>query len=416
MLATLRQRNFALLWTAGLISMVGDWALLATLPVYVYEQTHSTLASGAVLLMYALSGFLVGSIAGVFVDRWDRRRTMIGVNLLQALVVPFLLLAGRDGWLWVVYLVTFIEGSLYAVFWPAESALLPRLVGEDRLIPANALNALNDNLARVIGPAIGALVLVQVGFEGAVLFDAVSYLLAALLIIPITIAGNAAGDAVVDEPAGAWAGVWREWREGLRLIGTDQLLRILFVVVAAGALADSLASPLLVPFLVNVADAGEAGLGLFFSVRGVAGLLGSVIVGRFGHLLAPATLLGWSMVAYGVGFLIIVNAPSILVIVVVMLALAPATVGWPTSQQTLLQTAPEDRYRGRVFGAAGTTSNLMALAGFGAGSVLGDVVGVVPLLNLASLLYVGAGVIALLRLRSISEPRPTKRGTEARAS
>ncbi len=416
MLATLRQRNFALLWTAGLISMVGDWALLATLPVYVYEQTHSTLASGAVLLMYALSGFLVGSIAGVFVDRWDRRRTMIGVNLLQALVVPFLLLAVRDGWLWVVYLVTFIEGSLYAVFWPAESALLPRLVGEERLIPANALNALNDNLARVIGPAIGALVLVQVGFEGAVLFDAVSYLLAALLIIPIAIAGNAAGDAVVDEPAGAWAGVWREWREGLRLIGTDQLLRILFVVVAAGALADSLASPLLVPFLVNVADAGEAGLGLFFSVRGVAGLLGSVIVGRFGHLLAPATLLGWSMVAYGVGFLIIVNAPSILVIVVVMLALAPATVGWPTSQQTLLQTAPEDRYRGRVFGAAGTTSSLMALAGFGAGSVLGDVVGVVPLLNLASLLYVGAGVIALLRLRSISEPRPTKRGTEARAS
>jgi predicted MFS family arabinose efflux permease len=370
--------------------------------------------------LYALSGFLVGSIAGVFVDRWDRRRTMIGVNLLQALVVPFLLLAVRDGWLWVVYLVTFIEGSLYAVFWPAESALLPRLVGEERLIPANALNALNDNLARVIGPAIGALVLVQSGFAGAVLVDAVSYLLAALLVVGITAPTEQPGPTARSEEgtgdsAGPWIGVWREWQEGLQLIGSDGLLRVLFVAVAVGALADSLNASLLVPFLVNVADGGEAGLGLFFSVRRVAGLIGSVIIGRFGHLLAPATLLGWSMATVGIKFLIIVNVPSMLVLVVVMLAFAPATSGWPTSLQTLLQTATEDRYRGRVFGAFGTTANLMAIAAVGAGSALGDVVGVVPLLNLASLLYVAAGALALLRLRAVSAARSREQSMQAGA-
>src|SRR6187551_2319306 len=88
-LATLRQRNFALLWTAGLISYIGDWVLLTALPVFVYERTGETLASGLVLMMYALSTLLVGSIAGVFVDRWDRRRTLVWVNLLQAVLIPF---------------------------------------------------------------------------------------------------------------------------------------------------------------------------------------------------------------------------------------------------------------------------------------------------------------------------------------
>jgi predicted MFS family arabinose efflux permease len=398
MIATLRQRNFALLWTAGLISSIGGWALLAALPVYVYEQTHSTLASGAVLVMYALSGYL-----------------------LQALVIPFLLLSMQDGWLWIVYLVTFIEGSLFAVFTPAENALLPRLVGEDRLIPANALNALNDNLGRVIGPAVGGLVLVRFGLAGAVLLDAASYLVAALLIVGISSpvdAAKAAPDAgePIGEATGGWAGMWREWREGLRRISTDQLLRVLFVIVAGGALADSLASSLLVPFVVDVAAGGAAGFGLFLSVRGVAGLLGSVIVGRFGHLLAPAALLGWSMVAFGVGFLVMVNARSMLVIVVVMLVVAPATIGWPTTQQTLLQTAPEDRYRGRVFGAVGTTTSLVSIVGFGAGSALGDVVGVVPLLNLAAVLYVAAGALALLRLRSVAALRAAERGAESGAT
>jgi hypothetical protein len=69
MIAILRQRNFGLLWTAGLISYIGDWVLLTALPVFVYERTTSTLASGLVLMMYALSTLLVGSIAGVTSSR-----------------------------------------------------------------------------------------------------------------------------------------------------------------------------------------------------------------------------------------------------------------------------------------------------------------------------------------------------------
>lgn len=83
MLATLKQRDFALLWFGGLISMMGDWAMFAALPFYAYEQTGSAFASGAVLTALTVPGLLIATVAGVFVDRWDRRRTMVAANLLQ---------------------------------------------------------------------------------------------------------------------------------------------------------------------------------------------------------------------------------------------------------------------------------------------------------------------------------------------
>jgi predicted MFS family arabinose efflux permease len=420
-LATLRQRNFALLWTAGLISFIGDWALLATLPIYLYQRTGSTLASGGIFLTYATSHLLVGSVAGVFVDRWDRRRTMVIVTLLQALLTPVLLLGLRDDWLGIVYLVTFVEGALLAFFTPAENALLPRLVGDERLITANALNALNDNLARIAGPAVGGLLLVTWGFAGVVVVNAASFLLAALLIAAIAVPGSP--DAISAEAGqvgsvvvAGWTGVWAEWVAGLRLIGTDPFLRTLVLIGAISALADSLNTALSVPFLLEVVGGGAGTVSLILTLRGVAGLLGGVIVARLGPLLAPARLLGGSLVAIAALFGIMINVPVLPVIVAVRLALGPPTMGWIVTSQTLQQTATEDRFRGRVFGAVGTTTSLLAIAGTGIGSGLGDLVGIVPLYNLAALLYGGAGVLALLRLRSVSELRSTERGSEAGAT
>ena len=91
----------------------------------------------------------------------------------------------------------------------------------------------------------------------------------------------------------------------------------------------------------------------------------------------------------------------------------PAFFPFPLRREDLVR---EDRYRGRVFGAVGTTPNLMAIAEFGAGSALGDVVGVVTLLNLTALLYICASALALLRLRSVSEARSRERSMEAGAT
>src|SRR6476469_9212366 len=149
MLAVLRQRNFALVWTAGLISLTGDWLLIVALPLVIYELTGSTAATAAAVVSRIVPRLLLGSVAGVFVDRWDRRRTMLVTNVLQGLsLLPLFLVRSAD-WLWLIYLMSFIRSAVVPFFSSAENAFLPRLVGEEDLVPANALNGLNDNLARL---------------------------------------------------------------------------------------------------------------------------------------------------------------------------------------------------------------------------------------------------------------------------
>ncbi len=206
MLTVLRQRNFALVWVAGLISLTGDWLLSVALPLVVYELTGSTLATAATVATRVLPRLLLGSVAGVFVDRWDRRRTMIAANLLLGLCLLPLLLVRSADWLWLLYLVSFVQAILAQFLAPAENALLPLLVAEADLVPANALNGLNNNLARLVGPPLGGLVVAAWGLGGAALLDAASFLVAAGLVALVRAPGGAPRAATPG--AGAAAGAF----------------------------------------------------------------------------------------------------------------------------------------------------------------------------------------------------------------
>src|SRR5438067_2188537 len=157
MLAILRQRNFALLWSASLISKIGDMVLLIALPFYVYDLTGSTLASGGMLIAETLPRVLIGSFAGVFVDRWDRRRTMVVADLARAAVLLPLLLVGSIETLWIVYAVGVAQAgrpeprpSAVAREWRAGLAM----VAGDPVLTATfvvvAAVALADGVANVL--------------------------------------------------------------------------------------------------------------------------------------------------------------------------------------------------------------------------------------------------------------------------
>src|SRR5215207_4222386 len=109
MFRLLRQRNFALLWFAGLTSMIGDWVLFISLPIYTYNLTQSTLATGLMFMVGTLPRILLGSLAGVYVDRWDRRKTMAAADWSRAVLILLLLFVRSAEWIWIVYLVAFIE-------------------------------------------------------------------------------------------------------------------------------------------------------------------------------------------------------------------------------------------------------------------------------------------------------------------
>ncbi|TMF78888.1 MAG: MFS transporter [Chloroflexi bacterium] len=151
MFSLLRRRDFALVWTASLISATGDWVLFIGLPIYVFQLTGSTLATSAMFVAELVPQIAFGSVAGVFVDRWDRKRTMVAANLILTFaILPLAFVRSADD-VWIVYFVAFTESLVARFLRPAEGAMLPRLVDQRDLVAANALGSFASNTSRLGG-------------------------------------------------------------------------------------------------------------------------------------------------------------------------------------------------------------------------------------------------------------------------
>jgi len=170
-LAVLRRRDFCLFWFGGVLSVIGDFFLFIALPFFVYERTGSVLATGAMFVAETLPRLLFGSVAGVFVDRWDRKRTMILADLSRALILLPLFAVAAGGPLWLVYAVAFSESTASQFFLPAKSALVPRLVPERDLTAANSLNSVGEDVPSLVGPLLGGALLGLIGLGGLIFLD-----------------------------------------------------------------------------------------------------------------------------------------------------------------------------------------------------------------------------------------------------
>jgi MFS family permease len=423
MLATLRHRNFALLWLGGLISFVGDWALFIALPVFVYDLTGSTLATGVMFMAQSLPRLLLGSLAGVFVDRWDRRRTMIVANLLSAAVLLLLLLVRTPANLWLLYMVAFVQTAVTLFFSPAESALVPHLVGEDQLLHANALTALNWELTRLIAPPLGGLAMVWLGFGSVIALDAVSFFLSAGLIALISLPREAPQLPAHDLHAAgsnAWLRMWRDLVAGLRLVWRDRLIRSIFLITATAMVAEGLLNVLSFPWLKLVLHGGALERGWLSSAQAIGGLVGGLLISRAARLVRPAQLVGVSGIMLGLLMLAYVNVNTLPIdqslflpaaLLIKMLQGVPI-MGMFVSVDTLLQQNSADRYRGRIFGAYAATIGLAVLIGQALASMFGDRIGIIPVLDMMGLAYLLAGLLALLLLRKNIEARGAPAGEQ----
>ncbi|MBN1400386.1 MAG: MFS transporter [Anaerolineae bacterium] len=402
MLALLRQRNYGLLWWGQLVSMLGNWARFAALPFFVYQLTGSVLASGAMFMVQAVPPVLLGAMAGVFVDRWDRRGTLIGADLLRALILLLLLFVRSPETIWMVYLVGFAQSAVSQFYGPANNALLPHLVREDRLVTANALDSLGENIARVLGPAVGAWMLGWLGLGSVVLLNAGSYLVASLLLGLMRVPPEALR-APRQEGAGPSAGasfraVWADLAAGLRLMAARPPLARAFLVNGVALLADSMLTVLMVPFFTDIVGLDAVGYGWVLTARGAGGILGGLLVGQIGHRFQTSHLWAAGALAAGGLLLILVHWPLLWAVLVGLIVIGPFLMAWLIASQTWLQSHAPDAYRGRVFGAYGAVTAVMALVGMGAASAMGDGVGIVPTLDVSGLLYIVAGIMALALL------------------
>jgi MFS family permease len=451
--ALLRRRDFGLLWAGGLSSETGDWFLLVGLPYWVLRETGSSLVTATVFLVGLLPGLVVGPLAGVLVDRWDRRRTLVAVSLAEAaFLLPLLAVDGRDR-LWIVYLVIAVEATLAQLNDPARNALVPTLVPGDDLVGANALIGLNANLARLAGSPLGGILVEVAGLPGLVIGDAASFLLGAALIGLVRpgtaerarsnppsrsegprrgsvadgdaegfrlstapVQGAAAKGAGAEGAGAETRGVVGEWVDGLRVVAGDRELVWGLVVNGLAAVAQGIFTVLFVLFVTRVLDGDGADVGLLRGVQAIGGLLGGAVVVGLARRLEPGRLLGISLLVFAVVDLAIWNGPMVTTSDWLYLGLFVAAgipgIGFLTGLTALVQERTEDAYLGRVFATYyGAFNGLMALGILLAG-LLGDAVGVVPVLNGQAGLYLLAGLVAVAtlgRARPAGYPRTSKR-------
>jgi Na+/melibiose symporter-like transporter len=405
-------RDFRLVLGAGLISMTGDWILAIGLAYYIYAVTGSTLASATMLLASLVPQILFSSVAGVFVDRWDRKRTMVVANLLLCLGLAPLLLVHGAGQVWIVYLVLVWEGVVEVFASPAEQAFVPHLVSDERLVSANALNGQNRDLSRLVGSALGGVVAAVGGITALAVVDAATFGLAATMVAAVHTPGRAAHPASQDTSdvlVGRVRGLWNEWTEGLKVASAQKVLRFIFAFVLVTSLGEGIMGTLFAPFVRDVLHGSGQTFALIVSVQAVGGIVGGLVAASIGHRVSAVHLFGWGSVAFGIIDLALFLYPlvwgavwpAVVCMVVVGLPGALVTAGF----MTLFQRSTADAFRGRVFGAMGLVQSVAMVGGAVGAGFLGTSVGIVPILALQGAGYLLAGCAIALWLHETSQAR-----------
>jgi MFS family permease len=391
-MTALRTPNFRRLWFAGLVSDTGDWLLLASLPIVVYQFTGSTLGTAAAFLVELIPPVLLAPLVGRIADGWDRRRTLMIVSLVQAIALTPLLAVHTRADLPIVYVVIALQSALASVFDPTKNALLPTLVDDDQLVSANSLVGLNQNIGRLIGAPIGGLLLaVGGGLSGVVAVDAVSFLLAAGLIGRLTTVPTK--EPTTDLAGADAAGPTSGWRTALE----GRVIRGALATLFLASVAQGLFVVLFVVFVARSLHGDSTEIGTLRGVQAIGAIAGGLLLAVASRI-APGRLTAISAIAFGLLDLAIWNAPQITTAIPIYVALLIAVgvpgVAMATGLLSVVQRATPDNRRGTVFAAFGVAASVGQAAGMVGGGLLGDRLGVVAVLNGQGVLYLLAGLVA----------------------
>ena len=402
----LRNRDFSLVWSAGVISQVGDWALSIGLVYLVYILTGSTLATGSALLAAVVPQALAGVFAGVYVDRWSRKRTMIGVNLGLALGLLPLLLVHTVGEIWIVYVVLVYESSVAAFFPPAEGALIPDLVGGAALFQANSVYGAGRQFARLAGAALGGVLVGATGLWGVTLVDAAGFVAAAILLWPIRepVPGSpAAGRPRRDSTDSRLARFGSEWRDGLAEIRRSPTAWTILILTSIVFVGEGVFGTLAAPFVVSVLHGSGADYGLFLSLQALGGIVGGVFVASQARRWNPRTVLPAGAIVFGAMDLVVFNYPlfipgiALALLLIVFVGL-PAS-AYSASYSALQQAGVEARYRGRFIAIVQTVGLVTMIGGILLAGFLGNTLGIIPLLEIQGGVYIAGGLFVAASLR-----------------
>jgi MFS family permease len=353
-LALLRtNRNFRLLYFGQAVSQLGDWFNSVAVYALVLDLTGSATAVAWMMIMQFLPIAIVGPLAGVVVDRVDRRRLMIAADLVRGALILVLLLVRSADQIWLAYLVMGLTVSASGFFEPARTATIPNITGPRELLAANALSSATWSAMLAIGASIGGLVTAILGRNVAFAVNAASFFASAAFIVATRY--DAAPPA--SPPMRgllALTGI-PDLVDGFRYVREHTHVAALMFVKAGWGLAGGILL-LLTIFGQRVFPVGAstaAGIGVLYGARGIGAGLGPItlrwILGQKSSKLRQSIGPAYFMV--GLFYMALAAAPNLLIgALCVLLAHFGGSILWVFST-VLLQLEVPDRFRGRVFAA-----------------------------------------------------------------
>lgn len=411
---TLANRNYAKLWYGQAASTTGDAVFGTTLVLWVSQ----VLARGAPWAPAAVSGILVaaggaialvGPVAGVFVDRWDRKSTMMRTEVVRAAMVAgltglsFVPVRALPVWLWLsaVYLVVFVLNASGQFFNPARFATIGDVVhGEEERVRAAGLAEATTSAAGIIGPPIAALLLLTVGFQWALALNGISYLVSYLAIRFLRLAPGTARPAAA---AGRATSRRSEFSFGLRLFARNRFLVTLLTVTTICQCGTGAISALNVFFVTTDLHASSRLFGIAETAMGIGFIVGALAAGRMVRWLGARTLTWAGLLAAGLLAAAYAMQRSFPAGLVMLAVYAVPIAMLNTAVAPLLLDAAPREYLGRVMAVFMPINQLASMAsvivsGWLTSTVLrtfrATVAGVT--LNSVSLIFVVAGGLIIV--------------------
>ncbi len=342
-------RNFRRLWLAQLVSETGDWFYSLAVYDLLYKMTHSGEAVAWAVIIQTLPWALMTPLAGPVVDRFSRRRLMIVTDILQGVVVLGLLSVHARSQIWLIYLLLGLEIIFASFFEPARSALLPDLVSTEELLPANALASATWSVALMMGAGLGGVVTFFLGRDVAVIANAASYFVSAMLVGRIVVSERHLAPAAKRAAVRSAASL----KEGLDyVLQRPKILTLLLAKMGTGLLGGSWV--ILVVYaerIFPIAGHGVLVLGLLYAARGVGSTIGPVAGDRLTRGV-EAAMWRWMTASFFLGaaaFLALSGAPTLTLALVALLVASLAGSNIWVMSSTLLQVHTAQPLRGRVF-------------------------------------------------------------------
>jgi MFS family permease len=397
-LQALRIRDFRLLWAGGLISSFGSWLLTLAIPTHIFVVTGSLRATGLTIAAEYLPLLVLGPVAGVFADRWDRRRLLIGTNLFCAGAVAVMLPGLAPGRYWVLYAALVAENAGVVLSAPAWQARIPAIVGTGPLLSsANALNSISSGTVRLAGGPLGGILLAAWGARWLIGIDAVSYLLSAAAMVMTSAADGDGGDTTTVVRVG------RDLLAGARVLARQPVARALLPVTIIFLAANASLSAVLIPFGIQRLGGSEH-TGFLLAGLGAGFLLGAPVIRLLLDRVRPGPLLAATLTAAAAAYLALFTSSALATALPAAVAVGAFGSMSLVVPQTAMQRVVPNAVLGRIGAVFLTGEAAATLAGAAAGPMLAQAAGLIATAAVASLLTLAAAALALRLIPAATEP------------